>query len=555
MYSQSAVSKNSTESFIKLIAAAIMVCLIEQPLDKKVKAKIRTWNADADEFLKRFKLLRSDFNPIVAGCLNDSFDMDSDVYELIAMLKEREKEKVLAKELDLTKDHLDLLKYFMGIVLRSSEPALKNLTRHVSKLGDPDLTALFLQEDEAESNQEDIIAELKKFCKRVFGKAEEDLTVEDKNNLKASNPDKYKEYLKFLRDINEGTKQATLRFVRASGEPLVKATELVRFLKQNKIRSKIPEGFAGYIDENGGYYSEEKIKLVGAITGRLVKNPKYDPKTDSTFVYLHYPAFSTTGEPQRIVTVNFKKEKTSKKFGAVDALIKDLPAARTKWLAKLKTAKLIDPDVVCALLLELVYETSGRIGTVGQSGQGISTMVCKNYLNKAQNFFTLTYLGKGQVKQVHKVLTNTVQTKLIKQLLDRLIAGKKPSDLIFTSMVAGKMRHINGTMVNKYLRTLGVDPSVTAHKFRHARGSILAQEILDKAPSFKNKSEAEINKWFLGAMLKVGAELGHISGDKITATTAIQNYIDPMLIKNWFSKVGARPNNAIQSAINKVAKD
>jgi hypothetical protein len=550
----SAVSKNSTESFIKLVASSIMVCLIEEPLGAKVKSKIRKWNSDAEEFLKRFRIPRSTFNPIVNGCLNDNADMDWDLDALIRVLKEREKAGMLTKELDLTKDHIDLLKYMMGIVLRGSDASLKNLTRHISKLGDPDLTAVFLHEDAEQSNQQDLVAELNKFCRKIFGKPEADLTVEDKNSLRDKKPEQYKVFLKLMRDINEGTKQATLSFVRQSGEKLVKATELVRYLKQNKIRSKVPEGFNGYVDENGAYYNTNKVKLDGAITGRLEANPKYDPELDNTYVFLHYPLFGT-GQPQRIYTVEYRKEKAGKKFNTVDALIKDLPAARKKWLHELKTGHYEDADTVSALILELIYETSARIGTAGQSGQGISTLVCKNYTSRGTGYFTLNYLGKSGVKQIHKIHTNKPEGKMMKGLLDSLVEGKKPNDLIMTAQFGRAVKHVNGTYVNKYLRSLGVDQSITLHKFRHARGTIVAGAVLDKAPAFRGKSEAEINKWFIEAMKKVGEELGHVNGEKVTATTAIQNYIDPNLIKEWFEKVGARPNSTIQKAINKVAKD
>jgi hypothetical protein len=552
LLSISAVSKQSTLAFIKIISAASVAFMENSPLSSSIKSDLRSWNADASEFIKRFNLDKKAFSRIISQLQLDKVNLVDEIGDVMVGVREAHRSKELIKELDLSKLHLDFLKCLISVTLGGSETAVKNLYKNISKLGDPKLSALFMQETELD--QSDLVAELSRFCKNVFKKPEQDLNVEDKNKLKAKNPELYKEYLKLLRDINEVTKQAVSQFVRNSGQQLVKATELVRYLKTNKIRSKVPEGFNGWIDETGAYYNTNKVKLEGAITGRLEANPKYDPTTDDTYVFLHYPLFGS-GQPQRIYTVNYRKGKVSKKFNAVGALIKDLPAARKKWLHELKTGKHNEADTVAALILELIYETSARIGTAGQSGQGISTLLVKNYTGRGQGYFTLNYLGKSGVKQNHKILTNRIETKLLKELLESLTTGKKPNDLIMTVNKGRTEKHINGTYVNKYLRSLGVDPSVTLHKFRHARGSIVAQAQLDKAPSFKNASEAEVNKWFIEAMKKVGSELGHVSGDKVTATTAIQNYIDPQLIKDWFDKVGVRPGSVIQNALNKAGKD
>lgn len=551
MLSESAVAKQSTEAFIKVMSAATLTCLEGNPLNAGLKTELRNWNVQSTEFLTRFKLSKRNFSKVIAGCLANDVGITEEVADVMEEVRDLERAKSLGKEMDLSKDHLDLLKTLIGITLRASEPAERKLYQTISKLGDPKLTALFIQEEEFD--QGSLVAELSKFCKTVFKKPENELTVDDKNSLREKNPELYKKYLLLLRNINEITKKAVSQFVRSSGEKLVKATDLVRHLKTNKIRSKVPEGFSGWIDEAGAYYNTNKVKLEGAITGRLESNPRYDPETDDTYVFLHYPLFGT-GQPQRIYTVNYRKGKVSKKFNTVGALIQDLPAARKKWLSHLSKGAM-DADGVAALILELIYETSARIGTVGQSGQGISTLVAKNYTGRASGFFTLNYLGKSGVKQSHKIMTNTLHGKLMRDWMENLVAGKKPNDLIMTVPSGRSVKHINGTYVNKYLRSLGVDQSITLHKFRHARGSIVAQAQLDKAPSFKNMSEADVNKWFIEAMKKVGSELGHVSGDKVTATTAIQNYIDPQIIKDWFDKVGVRPNSVIQNALKKAGKE
>ena len=74
-------------------------------------------------------------------------------------------------------------------------------------------------------------------------------------------------------------------------------------------------------------------------------------------------------------------------------------------------------------------------------------------------------------------------------------------------------KHINGSMVNKYLRQIGAPKKATIHKFRHARGTSIATEILSKSPftpGDKSYSESQVTKWFVEKVKEVGAELGHV---------------------------------------------
>ncbi|MNG29500.1 hypothetical protein D3C84_1149350 [compost metagenome] len=64
-----------------------------------------------------------------------------------------------------------------------------------------------------------------------------------------------------------------------------------------------------------------------------------------------------------------------------------------------------------------------------------------------------------------------------------------------------------------------------------------------------------VHKWLETELLKVGSELGHMSGEKVTSATAIQNYIAPELLAEFYSKLGMRPSAKVQKAIDSASKE
>lgn len=544
MLSLSAVSIKSTLAFCKVLSAALVTAAYEEPLSQQVQKNLRSWNADAQEFLTRFTIRKTTFTKIVQGLMNGD-----DVEEPAVAIGEILKAKMdnVVKETDIHKDYLKMIKWFVSIT-RGSESALDHYAKNIQVLGDPALTSLFTHDsgiDQAKS-----LRDLENFAKRVFKKNLDDLTVEDKDALRAKKPEQYKEFLALRRQIDTARKDAVRDVVRQSGKKIVKLTEMARQLKARNIVNKLPV-FDGYIDEAGGLYNSEGVKLNGNVTGRIEMNSAYNPKTDDTYVMLHYPEFGA-GQPARIYTVNYKQKKIVKKFDTVGELIKVLPALRKRWLADLK-GPINKETTVAAMILELTYITSARIGSTS-GATGLSTLVCKEFSERATDYFVLKYKGKAGVIQTHQIPTNLAITKHIREMLRKLCTGKKADDLIMT--FGPRNTHVNGSRVNKYLQSIGAPAGVTVHKFRHARGTILAKEILDKHPFGKGTrvKEAEANKWLTEKLKLVGKELGHMNGDKVTAATAIKNYIDPNMLKEWFDSLGIRPNATIQKAIDDALK-
>jgi hypothetical protein len=85
----------------------------------------------------------------------------------------------------------------------------------------------------------------------------------------------------------------------------------------------------------------------------------------------------------------------------------------------------------------------------------------------------------------------------------------------------------------------------------------LAVDLLKNSPFKKGGDwkERDVHKWLETELLKIGAELGHMSGDKITSNTAIQNYISPEILGEFYAKLGIRPSAKVQKAIDSTKKE
>jgi hypothetical protein len=81
----------------------------------------------------------------------------------------------------------------------------------------------------------------------------------------------------------------------------------------------------------------------------------------------------------------------------------------------------------------------------------------------------------------------------------------------------------------------------------------MVADIIAKCDLEKGSDERTVQKWLEERILEVGKELGHMTNGKITANTAIQNYIDPSVISQFFDDYGViRPNAKFQKAIDSV---
>ena len=267
---------------------------------------------------------------------------------------------------------------------------------------------------------------------------------------------------------------------------------------------------------------------------KVVMNPNY--KKGSSEYVAKYKAPGAKNY-QMLYTKAANLQAQLDKFDRVGQTIEQLSDARTKWLKDFKGS-----NREVAILVELLYLTQGRIGAVGNQTDnkptyGLSTIQAR-HLKSVGSGIRISYVGKKGAKQIHQIdPVDTTSKFLVSYLRNRMESVDKTTDNIFSIGIAPK--------VNAYLKSsLGL--SITAHKFRTIRGTLLMKELLDDiiANNGPRTSEAKLTALFKKASEQVGAILGHTNktadGVKITGTTALKSYINPDVCISFFRHYNIR---------------
>ena len=439
----------------------------------------------------------------------------------------------------ITAEQLAIIKDAALWLTTESDPALNRLEAKVSVTKDTGLTQYFVKDADS---QAPYIKKIQQITKKLFGTPAVKLTVEQTQQFREKNPALYKEFLDARKNVNQLYKTELRNYIRRSGKPLADVSKVLTFLKNRGVYHNIPTGFSGQIDEAGSLYTATGKRINGVPGANVTMNPKYDPKKDDTYVFTS-SGFGVQG--QSYYTLDYQTKAQKQKFEKVRDFATKFDKIRKKWLSALTSGTTEIKRL--AAILEILYETAARIGsignaTAGQSTYSISTLLVK-HVSIRNGILYINYQGKKGVKQRHIIKPTSPQSKLVIKIVQGAIDGKKPSDYVFTSGV-GRDSLLN-PKVNAYFRSLGA--TVTVHKIRHMQGTKIAQEVLEKSPfgkTRKNFSQAEVETWYKKSMLDVGKRLSHVTGvgstEKTTPMTAIKNYIDPAMQAEFFANLGLR---------------
>lgn len=552
MLSISATDKDSALAFLKTIVT--IVTAYDDKLNKPLISQLSGWAKQAESFIQQFGLGLPNYKAIIQMIVQEDYD-NPRLHERIVKLADTMKAKraKYEKELDLTKDQIRIMNAFRIWIKTESESSHKSLNALVSQLGEPLLNKRFVveQEDHAEK-QADTEKQLKAVVKRLTGKPGTTLSKEEA--AKYRDKPLYKEYLKLARQMNAPYKEFVHQMVRSSGKQYLPYRDVIIALEQQGIRHKLPTGFIGNIGEKCELYTTAGLKLKGypGSATEVFMNPEYVAEQDNAYVFKARPL--PDSKIQRYYTVEYDKSSSVEKFQVVEALAEEVAAMRSKWRQDLGVR---NKYRLQALLCELAYITQGRIGNVnaktkGSQTYGLSTLKVKQ-VKLTTNLIDIKYPAKKGVPVHFKVNPTTPALKKVHAILQDLMKDKGPNDYI---LVSPKGKLLTSNTMKSYLKSIGAPEGTTIHKFRHLRGTELAKEILEASP-FKGKThkDKEVNDWFMKAMTKVGEELGHVSGDKVTPNTAIQNYISAGVMVQFFKKLNVRPNSTIQRAIDRATKE
>lgn len=548
------VAASSANSFVKILSLLSYSFDDEYEISPDVRRKVGLLSASARAFVEAFGLDTDLFNKLVRSLQkgesayhNDNLD---DLCQEFATQLRPIVRKELEHEASVGRTELSLIKDFNTICLtdktETAGRAIERVKKNVSALNDIVLNKVFHVQI---GKQSDIVTKLRELTTELGGS---DISIDQKIRSEFKGTDKLKDYNSLRRELNAVPKNFIMQKVRQSGKPYLPVRQIREELASQGItHHTVPEGFIGFIDDQMKYYTEEGKVLNGTPSGDVRMNPEYDPVKDNAYV-CDAKAPMAKGY-QRIYTLDYKANTTQNKFKKVAEFDKVAENVRKKWLREFKANGIKTRNGVLAMLAELVYQTSGRIGstsgqTDGQRTYGITTLLAGHYKKKGNNRL-LEYPGKKAQQQKHKLLNTNPNQKLLIAALDELATDKARKDALITF----RGRGISGNALNKYLASLGLPKGVTVHKFRTLKGTRIAKRILEASPLLDRKrglTPTQVSKWLKSALEKVAKELGHFSNGKLTIATAIANYIDPSVLVDFYEKLGMR----MPANIEKMAK-
>jgi hypothetical protein len=394
--------------------------------------------------------------------------------------------------------------------------------------------------------------------------------LEQQTELRKKNPSVWSEYLAIRRELNAMYRQELRDFVRDRGGS-APVEDARRYFEQRGIPHRLPKGFDGLVGEDGNLLTKHGKPLKTGIGGdvnnidpaaRIVMNPKYDPKLDSTgkkgdgnwvfkAILPTKKAGTDRNNEQYFYTGDRHLKNRAAKFDVVEKLL-----ACEERMVRAWRKDLMGKDwerQILAAQCELIYETCARVGgrdNQNRNGQtfGLTTLTV-GHVKKRGNSLILDYVGKDSAQQRHILKPETpAMRKVIAVILD-LCESKKRKDLLWEK--DGIV--FNANRLRTYFRQISGVPDASPHKLRHLRGTRLARTELELVSEKLAKrrggvDQRSVDAAFKEALTTVGKLLGHVKGvgteQKTTWTTAAKNYIDPSVMiefyEQWRSS-GVRP--------------
>lgn len=456
-----------------------------------------------------------------------------------------------------TSQEIELLKALGAYLRTDSEIALQKIKKFAGVMNNPYISKRMAPEVGTQKKSSNALRQL---IKKMVGRDDTALTLDEAKIAKEMHPDLYKQYMAYRKQHREVWQNAMISYIRNSGHSTVPYEELLQYLLANGIDHMLPLGFTGQVDDQGKLYTNDGHLIDGVPQATnfpsVEMNAHYGQPGAEHYVF---QAIRSNGGPgPYFYTSDFKKAASRAKFEKVADLAPKLNSMQKKWFANVKK---FDPEnvrCVCATVLEILYEFSARVGSkgnaaAGQSTFGVSTLLVRHVSVDQGGNVILRYRGKDAVPTMHKLMKNDPQQRFVIANLMQLMNGKQPKDRLFTvSSPTGRLKPVGGAAVNAYFRSLGAPEGVTVHKLRTFRGTALFRELMDKL--FESgklpKDERAATLMFNKMAMAVGKALNHVrrgaNGTSVTGTTALANYIDPSIQITFWRQLGFRPPKSLE---------
>lgn len=379
---------------------------------------------------------------------------------------------------------------------------------------------------------------LRKLVKKFVGRDDVSLSVDEAKTAKELYPEDYAEYLRQRKAYTSEWKSVASSLCKK----FLPYETLYQRLAAAGFDNVITAGFTGLIGPDLKLYTKDQELIDGvpsvSFYPSVVMNPAYGKEGADQWVFRGIKADGTKGG--YFYTTAFKHAQHIDKHTKVRTL--DVPAIRKKWLPKVKRFDIEEVTCVTATVLEMLWQFTARVGTVGNATFGISTLLVK-HVTITPKGIVIKYKGKDSVATTHKLLPSVLEHRpLIKNII-ALVDGKTGANPLFTVVRDGVHKRILPATVNKYWRMCGAPEDVGVHKIRTWRGTNAFYEIITAALQNKRpKTLAEARALFKRAAEQVGAMLNHVrstaAGDKVTGITALNSYIDADIQVMYWQELG-----------------
>lgn len=462
-------------------------------------------------------------------------------------------------DVEVNQDHIDMLKALTAYCSSRAEPALRKIVS-LAPLTENNsvIDALTFKPN----SQKEFVKPLEEIVRRVAHRKGTTLTAEEIKKIKTKYPKVVREYRRLHVQFNNVWKDELRNLINKAGRPMTDFQYALAYLKSQGIVNPLPATFEGNVDANGKFYTKagKKISNVPGTGFTIKMNPNYDPKEDNEYVFTTYNAAGEVS--QHVYTEDYRLRASKAKFEKVDKLNAVIDKMRAKWMQYLKRGG-NSVQTVSSTVLELLYQFSARVGTMGNATGGKATYGMATLLRKhfkvLPTGIKIDYPAKDGVRKQCIITKGSPESTWLINNIKVCLKDKEPNDKAFTFTIANndKLFPVTGNVVNKWFKALGAPEDVTVHKIRHVRGNRLFLEQLEVNKELIDNldnpmSQAEADKLLKEMATQVGTLLGHVRGvgktQKVTPMTAIANYISTELMVGYYNKLNLRIPSFLRKA-------
>lgn len=510
-------------------------------------------------------------------------------------------EKIRANTGAVSRTQLDTLNALFTLIAKpDSESAFARVSKAITATKDLALIPFFELDDDVTGDKGDLNERLNTIVKKQGSGG--NLTTEDRQRLREDDPDT-------LREFNRIKKNLKTRLDQDIRKAVLKATDnkkdwafiedVVPILRKMGYDQKtLTARYGKQLLESKKQIGIDVNTFITSKTGEPSKTTGIRPGAVEIVVNTNWPKpayiFQMRSQAQidkgnndwnRAYTKAHHADSQDKKDQFVmDMITGDkLSSGIKKWrnimLGGDKKNDAGQKAGMFAHLAEAFYWTAARAGTKdgntkGERTYGLSSILGQHVRVASATKLIIQYSAKSGQLQKHVLDLSLAQTPndkaALKNLIDFIVkrkAAAKNGGLIFyaqssAASAKGEGKRININEFNTWMKRILGDDRFTVHKIRALRGTQIAVPALNEALETYSKrakkegaSDKLANTVFVEALLPVGKQLGHFFREEPTAMTAIsKGYVVTRVMRQWFDKIGRRPNATIEKGLDASKK-